>query len=113
MNKDNKEKLAEVFALCAAVQDERTEWGDTWDEISDILAAMNPVVHANGSTASWCADMAVLKVKRFYESSCTSLDSLKDAINYLAFSYIAANRAERCKTAINTHAERDYECSER
>ena len=109
----NKEKLDEVFSLCMAVCDERAEWGDTWDEISDILAAMNPIVHANSSTASWCADMAVLKVKRFYESGCTSLDSLKDAINYLAFSYLAANRAEQCKTTFKTHVERDYEHSER
>ena len=75
---------SEVLEKALAIQKERVgQWGDAY-KLCPLL--LNKIKGKNQSVAEWCADMCVLKLTRFYQSGCTSVDSIIDLINYAAMS---------------------------
>lgn len=85
-----KEQLRKVFDKCLAINVERDqEWHDTFLQMPRVLYSMDPLYYASFTPERWCANMATLKLKRFYESGCKSQDSLLDAINYLGLACVS------------------------
>lgn len=75
------QELAGIYQQCLHLFGNRqVKWRDAFQSMPKILALIDES-RDRVSASVWCADMALLKLKRFYEAK--DEDSLLDCINYL------------------------------
>ena len=102
------EGIDKVFEQCKALlSDRQGQWHETYLQMPGVLRALNHDHNANLTPQEWCADMAALKLKRFYESNCQSMDSLYDCINYLALAATRLQENEELRRVLNPNYDKE------